>query len=168
MVFGVVAWLAFGAMPAGAQTAAASGSAASSQAPVAATVAVDLTGTLEPGVDRGVLVRTGRASTAPMLAVYIGLSVVGATLALITARRRRLSVQATEPHTGVVVGRRTRAAWGIGARFRRAAPAGSDGVRQGPLARSGVAMLLGSGDSLMIAEHGPPVRAGHTGGATNG
>lgn len=166
---GAIAWLALVALPAGAQTSVAD--TGSSTADIGtAPVAVDLTGALNPPVDTGVLVRSGAASTAPMMAVYFGLSLLGLTLGVITARRRLLALKATELATGVVVGRRARTEfWGSGAGPERVA-AGTVGGRSRfrPTARSGVSMLLGSRDTVTIAEHGLPVRAGYAGGATDG
>ena len=166
---GVIAWLALVAMPAGAQTPLADNGASTADV-VPVPVAVDLTGVLDPPVDTGVLVRSEAVSSAPMMAVYFGLSLLGLTLGVITARRRLLALKATELATGVVVGRRARTEfWGSGAGPERVA-AGIVGGRPRfrPTARSGVSMLLGSGDTVTIAEHGPPVRAGYAGGATDG
>ena len=166
MTVGVVVWLTLGAFPAGAQT--------DAPPPVGdsvgvATIAVDLAGVNDPGPDRGVLVRTDSTSAAPMLAVYLGLSIVGLTLGVITARRRLLAVKATERITGVVVGRRTRTEfWNLGLRPN---PAGRLRGGRSPFQtaqRSALPMLLGSGDTVTITEHGPPVRAGYAGGATDG
>jgi len=74
VIVGAVAWLVVSAPPALAQ--------AAGQPAGAVVVQV---GDVDPPVDRGVLVRTGDASPAPALAVLVGLSVVGATLAAITA-----------------------------------------------------------------------------------
>lgn len=71
-------------------------------------VVVDLVGEVEAGPDQGVLVRTAGSSMAPMLAVYVGLTLLGGTLALITSRRRVLTVRARELATGVAAGRRAR------------------------------------------------------------
>ena len=146
----MVAWLALVALPAGAQ--AAPPSAAEAPAPVV----VDLTGALNPAVDTGVLVRAETPSAMPMAAVYIGLSLVAATLAVITARRRLLAVKAGELATGVVVGRRARAEFWSG------------GPQHLPTARSVRPRLVGSAETVMIAEHGRRVRAGYAGGATDG
>ena len=120
---GMIAWLALVAMPAGAQTAVAdTGSTTADVGP--APVAVDLTGALNPPVDTGVLVRSEATSTAPMMAVYFGLSLLGLTLGVITARRRLLALKATELATGVVVGRRARTEfWGSGSGPERVAAA---------------------------------------------
>ena len=103
-----------------------------------------------------------------MLAVYLGLSIVGLTLGVITARRRLLAVKATERITGVVVGRRTRTEfWDLGlVPIRPQARRGRSPFQTAQ--RSASPMLLGSGDTVTITEHGPPVRAGYAGGATDG
>ena len=163
---GALAWLALAALPAGAQAAAAP----PPSTDATATVVVDLTGAVDPRTDRGVLARTDDRSTAPMLAVYLGLSVLGLTLGLIIGRRHLLATKASELVTGVVVGRRARGEfWTLGAGPDRVAAASATGPpRLGPAARSGRALLLGSGDTVTIAEHGLSVRAGYAGGATNG
>lgn len=165
----MVAWLVLGVLPAGAQ-ATSSPSAGATAAAATGTVAVDLTGAVDPHVDRGVLARTDQPSTAPMLAVYLALSVLGLTLALITGRRHLLAVRAGELVTGVVVGRRARGEFWTpgGGPDWAASAAGGARPRRGPASRSGRAMLVGSAETVMIAEHGRRVRAGYAGGATDG
>ncbi|MEA2828803.1 MAG: hypothetical protein QOG43_3242 [Actinomycetota bacterium] len=147
----MVAWLAFVALPAGAQA-----SPSASPPPVSTPVVVDLTGALTPAVDTGVLVRARTPSATPMMAVYIGLSLVAVTLALITARRRLLAVKAGELATGVVIGRRARAEfWNGGPQLHTGG-------------RSTRPRLVGSAETVMITEHGRRVRAGYAGGGTDG
>ncbi len=130
--------------------------AAAAQTPVSAppaaaqSVTVDLSDVFDPTRNQGVLVRTGDASSASLLAVYVGLSVVGVTLGAITVRRRYLALKAHELVTGVVIGRRARTEF------------------WNPVSRSAVPMLVRSAEAVAMTEHGPPVRAGHVGGASYG
>lgn len=133
-------------------------------------IAVDLTGAVDPAVDQGVLVRGTDATGASLVAVYVGLSVVGATLAAITVRRRYLAVEAAELATGVVVGRRHRAEFWTTGPHSPPTPAPDPAPRRRPRwgGRPAVAMLVGSGDAVAVTEHGPTVRAGFAGGASDG
>jgi hypothetical protein len=149
-----MACLAF--MAGGAQ---ASGPAAPTGGTDSTPVVVDLSGTMDPRADTGVLVRSDTSSAAPAMAVYLGLSLLAATLTVIAARRRLLAVRASELATGVVIGRRHRAEFwsNVGTR-----------PQYRPEARSAPPRLLGSTKVKLIAEHGPPVRAGYRGRATDG
>ena len=123
-------------------------------------------GDVDPPVDRGVLVRTGDASPAPALAVLVGLSVVGATLAAITARRRTLHPRAVERATGVMAGRRARtdlrglpASPGSASRsVRRDAP------RTRPPAVAGLPTRVPTGDPASPVETRRPQRASSASG----
>ena len=162
MIVGVVAWLVLWAPPGSAQSAAAGSTAA------AGAVVVQV-GEVDPPVEQGVLVRTTDATVAPTLAVLIGLSVVGATLAAITARRRTLQVRAVERTTGVMAGRRARTDfWGLPASPGTSSlsiPAPRQAPRPRPLVTSGVPMHVPSGAGSSPVETRRPVRAGSARGS---
>lgn len=159
VVLAALVGLGFVATPAGAQTA-------------GPAVTVDLSGQIDAPADEGVLVRTDSTTLAPMMAVYVGLSLVGTTLALITLRRRgrHRTAAADERTTGVVPGRRSRADFwdlpGLSPKAPSRVPRARPSLR--PQARSGLSMLVGSGETESIAEHRPPVRAGYVRGANDG
>ena len=162
LIIGVVAWLVLWAPAASAQTAPAGST-------VAAGPVVVQVGEVEAPAGRGVLVRTTDATVAPTLAVLIGLSVVSATLAAITARRRTLQVRAVERTTGVMAGRRARTDfWGLPA--SPGAPALSMAApREAPrprlLVTSGVPAHVPSGVGSSPVETRRPVRAGSARGS---
>jgi hypothetical protein len=157
-----LAWLGVAANPASAQAA---------DSVRSGPVVVDLSGQIDPPPDEGVLVRTDSTTLAPMMSVYIGLSLVGATLALITIRRRNGGPTADARFTGVVPGRRSRGEfWGLPVAAREG-PSARPGDKPGrrPGARSGPPILVGSGETASsITEHRPPVRAGYARGANDG
>ncbi len=165
-MLGSAAWLAVLAAPVEGQAAAAQGSAT----PASGVVAVELAGTVDPPVDDGVLVRTSRSTLAPTMAVYVGLSVVGATLALVTARRRAFAVRSAELTTGIDAGRRSLSDfWDVpvsSEAFSRPVRRGLP--RFGFILGSGLPLLVVSGDTAPIAEHRPSVRAGFAEGANDG
>jgi len=157
-VLGGAVWLAILATPAGAQTAPTPGSGA---------VAVSVTDEVGPAIDEGVLARSSAATLAPAAAVYVGLSVLGATLGMVTTRRRSRKLRAIERTTGLAARRRDKAAfWDLPAEPSpaRPVPARRTLVR----ARSGLPILVGSVDTVSVAEHRPTVRAGYAGGANDG
>ena len=132
-------------------------------------VVVDLTGDVDPGSTRGCWRAPDRATMAPMLAVYVGLSVLGLTL----GRDHR-----SAPPAGAGRPANWRPAWSVGrgpeAEFwdpgqaRTGRPAAATGPPGSVRSSIRPAMLVGSGDTVSIAEHGPPVRAGYARGATDG
>jgi len=145
---------------------------AQAQAPAdesSGTVVVDLVGEVDPTVDEGVLVRTTGSSMAPMLAVYVGLTVLGGTLALITARRRILTVRARELATGVAAGRRGRTDFWDAQPSVAAGPApGRTPIpKTGRIARSRPRMLVVSCETVPMVEALPSARTAPARGAND-
>lgn len=164
VILGVMIGLAVMATSVAAQSGAVhTGTAASSDV-----VAVVLADEFAAGVDDGVLGRSDTVTTAPLLAVYIGLSVLGATLALITSRRRALTVRRIELATGVAAQRRRADFWDLPAERAELVSARRGFVRPRLAGRPSLALLLGSGGTMSISEHRPKIRAGYARGPIDG
>jgi len=158
-VTGVLLWLATMASPASADDCApgCTDGATTADRPVS----VDVSGILSPQGDQGVLSRSARATVAPALAVYIGLSVVGITLGGITLKRLGLRRLAVELATGVSAGRTRAEFWD---HQHRPAPDPGALISAAPAGPR----MVGSGGATRPIEHRPTVRAGHARGAYDG
>jgi hypothetical protein len=145
MMIGLVAWLGMSVLSAGAQSPATDATEAA-----AAAVVVVRTSDADPAALAPVLARTETPTVAPTMAVFLGLTMIGATLAVITARRRALHVPLVDDDAGVAgprsapTGRRGAA---VPARVRPAGPpADAERGRRAPGGDG--ALLVGSADSV--------------------